>query len=245
MKIRICVIFFTLLFGMDLSLFSQAIGKKELLDYVDRMRRVTLPSEGEAYRMIMETTTIPRNKGQKSMSISSESIITSEVIYFKTGMVSLYQDSINCIVVLHQAKKIYIRGAVKNGNQSQIDKMISIQQQLIDNSTVINNGLTTQDGHECSLFCLLPSYELAKTQKIDKIEMVYDHVDRILKKVIINYSLDSKIASQLFEYQDVNFDYKGKILSFPVLSYFFNKNGQLIGSYAGYQVIDERKKSNG
>ncbi|TAJ11142.1 hypothetical protein DMA11_18005 [Marinilabiliaceae bacterium JC017] len=222
---------------------AQEDEKRLIISYIDKIGHFSIPEKGVVYHMNMNMVSFLQNRKMKPSELKMELFMTSDMIKYTTGLVTVYQDSLDCFVVIHKDKKIFLRdGGFK------LDKMeglVQFQKKLITHSRLVSCNVFELEGNEFKRMRFRPEDKIGEQLKIKELEFVYDPREKTIESLRIKYQADNPVAVQVINYNEINFNYKGKAPSGPAAKYFFKKNGALQDNYAGYQLIDNRLKNNG
>lgn len=83
---------------------------------------------------------------------------------------------------------------------------------------------------------------MSKYMQMQKVTYYINNKQHMLRKVEVDYIPDTDIQRIVYEFEEQIADYKKEDMKIPVSSLVLEKSGELQKKYAGYKLIDTRKK---
>lgn len=162
---------------------------------------------------------------------------------FISSEMEVYQDKEYAFTVIPGRKIIYWAEASKAANTNdRLNQAKKLQDTLFHNYERVTCDAPNTSTGATKLVTLFPNKTWRELMQIESVEYYLNSEKKELEKQVIRYTKHKKLKSVEYLFKETNYDYKGINLVRPVKELFISGKSTLSSAYAGYQLIDVRKK---
>jgi len=166
--------------------------------------------------------------------IEIKAYLTDDRMALNSNLMQIYADDYEMFTVIPASRHI-LRQKGMYGNIDSLRYMSAFnnQMQLLENCSVIK-CITEEHIKEIRL---LPSDEIKNIHNLNEIILFYDTNKDMVRKVRIIYSTKSKIAEQIVEYKEINYN-SPYSFNRSAASYIMTSAGKLKEEFSEYTLIE-------
>ncbi len=209
--------------------------KNMLLGHIKKMndKGKSLTKQYQFMDMILET------KNNKFVETNHIQMIANEHIFiYQSTQNSIYQDEQDTFTFIHPKKLGFYRKSPPNvfKNWKMQGQMLpELREKLVETGSIKSISDTTWQNKNIKKINLDISEDFKA--KINLVSITYYYSleeDKILGQILF-YKKNYQIEYQKVIYNELNYDYKGKVLS-KVKDYIFSEKNQFLPKFAGYTL---------
>ncbi len=162
-----------------------------------------------------------------------------QYLHFFSEQVNIYRDEKEVVIVLPIQKVIIISSTTTRlNNYKMSDSFLEMRKEFMDSCQVVR--CESAGGQNKLIALKVDPTKVDPSIKMKDIIYEYNNEAKKITSVKVNYQSDYKIKQMFTTYKAIEI---GSVYSFfPARRAVSDKKGNLLGKYAGYEIIDNRDK---
>lgn len=228
-----------LVFIFPYSLFSQSKEdtKSALLQHIKNMNNKPKITKGKYQYTEMEIET--KNVDNSVESVQIKSTVGKEIFIYDSNLNSIYQDLTSTFTIIHAKKVIFERknasDVSKNWEVQQGGALSKMREQLIETGNIKEIKDTLWNGIKIKRIEMEISEDMKKNVNFSKMVYFFCVEEDKMYAQTMFYKKGHNILYQKVIYNQLDYDYKGKVLSFAKMHIVDDKN-QLLPKFKDYTL---------
>jgi len=220
---------------------GQETAKAIISNYVEQMGKIGMPEKGKTYYLDMSVKNIYNGEKTGPAGFHMDIFLTHSQMRYTSDLISVFQDTVDALVLLPANKQIFWTKATKIANALERSrKLTDFQIEVVNSANIEKISEETINGLKFRIISLIPSSDIAEKFDIERLVFHYCQNQKRIERVKIFYNKTKQLKSQEFIYTIFDLDYKKSGKEFPVKYYIFDSSGNLLEKYKGYELIDNR-----
>lgn len=209
--------------------------KNALLQHIKNMNNKPKVTKGKYQYTEMEIETKNVNNDIENMKIKN--IIGKEIFIFDSNSNSIYQDLVSTFTIIHAKKIIFERknasDVSKNWEVKQEGVLPKLREQLIETGVIKEIKDTLWNNTKIKRIDMEISEDMKKNVNFSKMVYFFCVEEDKMYAQTMFYKKGYNILYQKIMYNQLDFDYKGKVLSIAKM-YIFDDKNQLLPEFKNY-----------
>lgn len=208
--------------------------KDELIESLKVTRGLELQSGKTAY-MQLNIKNIRRNDGV-DQSIDIEVFRREDQLIYKTKDIKIYKDLENSFMVIHPLKRIVWQESDGKFQEDKSMEIIDLQLKLVEESVLLSCKEVLVNDNPLRELLLEPSDQIKDVFGVTELKIVFDRELNQVKSVNSKYMKGKDLLSQIIEFKELNYNYKGKMPR-DIKKLIFTTDGRLVDSLKDYTLL--------
>jgi hypothetical protein len=222
-------------------------GKGLLLHYLKKMSVCQFPRHKEAFQIQLIISTIAsdyekvKNPAYPSTDLPVSMILTRNKMFYESRYIAIYQDTSDVYTVIHPQKMILHSRPKPSQPQTepgQPNPIPGLQARFIQACRVVSLQDVDYNGRKVKEIILQAPEETQKEFGIQSVVYYMDIREMKIEKQIISFTPGHQFRTQTIVFQNMNLNYKGKILASSRKA-VFERPGKLLKTFTGYELIEQ------
>lgn len=238
-------LFMVALFLVSSSLLAGGEGLALVRSIYDKMQVQPKGSEVYYFSYSVRSTLRKAPAGKDRVSESSAEVyLSASQARFISKQIEVYMDDENAFTVIPAKKTIYWGDSNRGRDRDKyVNSMGILQDSLLAMCSEKEYRAVDMAGAD-RLLVLEPKTGTTKALGISRLLFYIDTKTKSIKKVTIEYPPGNEMESVEMTFRRVDFNYQATALKGRIRSIFIHGKSSLTPAYAGYRLIDNRKKSS-
>jgi hypothetical protein len=223
--------------------------QQQLISYFSKSSLIGKPAAGKAYYMDLQIKNVMKDSLSKPTSYSNVKITISNTHYFyRSTEMDMYKDETSLFVIIHGSRSVFWSLSKDNGSSEKAwNVAFSLRDSLVKESKVVKCKELAADktnAHALKEVVLeIPAKRQVQT-KVKQMEFILDTEKECITRSVVSFNDKNLIARTVTTFNEINLDYKEEHPEKKVEEMLIGKQGELIGAYKGYKLIDKRRKTS-
>jgi hypothetical protein len=179
----------------------------------------------------------------KVSTTTADIVISKKQARYTSKEVVFYQDEVNAFTVIPSRKTIYWGDSnLSMGKKERQDRLGMLQDTLFTMCSVAENKPVSGKEEYDRCITLVPTKKAQELFGMKKLVFYVSEKKEKIYKISVDYPEGGQVEKMEITYNTMELDYKAPGMGKPVKSLFIEGRNQLVPSYKGYTLVDNRKK---
>jgi len=238
MQMKVVLFILMLLGGYAIS-HAQLDAKDLLRGYIENMSKVSNPEDGKVYYIHMLVNNVYKQETHAIKKVEFKAYMTADQMVVNSNVMQAFGDTADVFTIIPATRQIIQQnGIVIGGNALQRNRLLNMQQDLVENCQVVEQKMLP---NEVVMLKLKPAESIAENKKIESLVLYYCQNKAQITKVCIFYDKHSLVKAQEIDYKALDFDASMVLDSTPMVQRILDINGELKEPYRSYTLINQKQ----